>query len=415
MIASVIRDKIETFHCWIGLLLIFWLPLDKNYIPFLSFIWVLTGVITLHRDYIKNKVLRWKYLVLFFAFYILHIISVFYSNDTDAAWFDLEIKLPLFFFPLLSTLLILRGKTKRRENFLRAFVLGNFVAILICLGYAFWGHDQLAMSNFLYVKLSYFHHPSYFALYLAFAFAILLFYFIPRYNKKEHVGRIVIIYLLSVFLAGFIILLSSRAGILVLFLLVVLKIIHFISAMKMNTYVKFGVFFLLLVILVFSASQNQRVQKGLNNFKKISSGEKMNSDLNSMKVRFILWKSGIEIAKGHWATGVGNGDVKDELMHKAKELFGPDINLKRHYNAHNQYIDTFVALGLPGLLILLALLLWPLIYAIKKKNYLLLSLVLILFVSLFFESMINRQAGVVFFAFFLPLFFGHMHQKDNSS
>jgi len=98
-------------------------------------------------------------------------------------------------------------------------------------------------------------------------------------------------------------------------------------------------------------------------------------------------------------------------MHKAKELFGPDINLKRHYNAHNQYIDTFVALGLPGLLVLLALLLWPFIYAIKKGHYLLLSLVLILLVSLFFESMINRQAGVMFFAFFLPMIFGLRNQK----
>ncbi|MCF8219713.1 MAG: O-antigen ligase family protein [Bacteroidales bacterium] len=411
MIASVIRDRIETLHCWIGLLLIFWLPLDKNYIPFLSFIWVLTGVFTLHRDYLKNKGLRWKYIGLFFAFYILHIISVFYSNDTGAAWFDLEIKLPLFFFPLLSTLLILRGKTKRKEKILLAFVLGNFVAIFICLGNAFWGHDQLAMSNFLYVELSYFHHPAYFAMYLAFALSILLFYFLPNYNKKEYAGRIVLIILSSIMLGGFIILLSSRAGILVLFILVVLKIIHLISSLKINTYLKFGAVVFLLAILVLSASQNQRVQQGVNNLKNINSGERLDSDLNSMKVRFVVWKSGLEIVKNHWPAGIGNGDVKDGLMHKAKELFGPDINLKRHYNAHNQYIDTFVALGLPGLLVLLALLLWPFIYAIKKGHYLLLSLVLILLVSLFFESMINRQAGVMFFAFFLPMIFGLRNQK----
>ena len=412
MILSLIRNRIETFHYWIGLLLIFWLPLDKNYIPFLSFIWVLTGFITLHRSYLKNKNIRWGYLLLFLAFYILHIISLFYSADSDAAWFDLEIKLPLLVFPLLSTLLLIKGSKKRKENILLAFVLGNFLAVLICLGVAILGHDQLAMSNFLYVNLSYFHHPSYFAMYLVFTLAILLFYYLPRYNLTTHAGRIVIILLSSLVLAGFIILLSSRALILALMAIVVLKIIHFISYIKINTYLKFGAFILLVGVLIFSVSQNPRVEKGVNNFINISSGESLEDDLNSMKVRFVVWKSGIEIVKNHWTAGIGNGDVKNRLMAKAKELYGQDIKLKKHYNAHNQYIDTFVAIGLPGLLLLLAMIFWPLIYGIKNKNYLLISLVLILFVSLFFESMINRQAGVVFFAFFLPLFFGHNHGKQ---
>ena len=415
MVTSFTQDKIEKIHYWLGLLLIFWLPLDSNYIPALSTFWILTGALTLRRNYFNTSKLRWNYVLLFFVFYLLHVISVLYSSDTGVAWFDLEIKLPLLFFPLLSALLLIKGNNKRRENLLLAFVVGNFVAILICLGFALWGHDYLASSNFQYTELSYFHHPSYFAMYLAFALAILLFYFLPRYQKKGQGNGIGVILFLSFVLAGFIILLSSRAGILALFIVVLLKIIHFISYLEIKTYLKYGIFFLMLGILVFVASKNQRVQKGVDNFKTIVSAENPDSDLNSMHVRYIIWKSGIKILQNHGIIGVGNGDVKNRLMSKADELYGQDVDLKHHYNAHNQFLDSFLALGIPGLLVLLLLIFWPGVYAIKKGQYLLLSLALILFVSLFFESMVNRQAGVVFFAFFLPLMFGDKPQNNKLS
>jgi hypothetical protein len=63
-----------------------------------------------------------------------------------------------------------------------------------------------------------------------------------------------------------------------------------------------------------------------------------------------------------------------------------------------------LANGLLGLLVLMAILLSGLQNAIKTKNQILVVLLLISFVGFIFESMLETQAGIVFFVFFYLLF-----------
>ncbi|MEZ5198704.1 MAG: hypothetical protein R2764_20660 [Bacteroidales bacterium] len=62
---------------------------------------------------------------------------------------------------------------------------------------------------------------------------------------------------------------------------------------------------------------------------------------------------------------------------------------------------------------LLITLLFPFIMAIKKKHAIFLLFIMLFSFNLLFESMLERQAGVVFYAFFNGLLFYYMN--DNNS
>jgi O-antigen ligase len=123
----------------------------------------------------------------------------------------------------------------------------------------------------------------------------------------------------------------------------------------------------------------------------------------STAVRVLIWKSAWEIIKKHPLIGVGTGDVKDELRANYK-LNGYEEPFKKNYNAHNQYFQTFVALGGVGLLLFLLVFAYPAFMSYSKNNYLYLMFTINIAVSCLTESILEVQAGVIFFAFFTCLF-----------
>jgi len=87
---------------------------------------------------------------------------------------------------------------------------------------------------------------------------------------------------------------------------------------------------------------------------------------------------------------------------------------KRRYNFHNQYLQTFGTIGIFGFLVLIYLLVMPFITAIKKLDYLVAIFLFIICSSFLTESMLERQAGVAFFAFFYTLLIITNHQSKPS-
>jgi O-antigen ligase len=92
---------------------------------------------------------------------------------------------------------------------------------------------------------------------------------------------------------------------------------------------------------------------------------------------------------------------------------------KHSYNSHNQYIDNLLYHGLFGFLALLLLYLNNFLYGIVKKDYLLISIVIIFAVGSLTESLFLRQKGIVFFSFIIPLLFfnslEHPQTKEKSN
>ena len=97
------------------------------------------------------------------------------------------------------------------------------------------------------------------------------------------------------------------------------------------------------------------------------------------------------------------GDANDEL-YAAYENNGLTGAFEHKLNAHNQYLQSFIGLGIIGFVLLFAMTFGNLYYAILSKNNLLLILSLLLISNFLVESMLQRSAGVLFTVFFLCLF-----------
>ena len=116
----------------------------------------------------------------------------------------------------------------------------------------------------------------------------------------------------------------------------------------------------------------------------------------SLSIRLAQWECARNVIQNHWALGVGSGDGQDTLMESYREK-GFVEGLRNNYNTHNQYLGTWITLGLPGLILLL-LMLWP-----WERDELWTCFLVLIFISFLTENMLDTQKGVVFFSFFYAL------------
>ncbi|NQV01123.1 MAG: hypothetical protein HQ542_00625, partial [Bacteroidia bacterium] len=65
----------------------------------------------------------------------------------------------------------------------------------------------------------------------------------------------------------------------------------------------------------------------------------------------------------------------------------------------NQYLQTYLSVGLIGFIVLVTMLAWPGILAFRRKNYIYFFFLLLFGMNILTESMFENQAGVVFYAF----------------
>ena len=81
--------------------------------------------------------------------------------------------------------------------------------------------------------------------------------------------------------------------------------------------------------------------------------------------------------------------------------------MKHEMNAHNQFSDTIIAVGIIGLLLFLMMLIIPIYLGIKNKksDIVLISLVFTIAFNSLFESVLERQMGIMFFVFFYFILF----------
>lgn len=125
---------------------------------------------------------------------------------------------------------------------------------------------------------------------------------------------------------------------------------------------------------------------------------------NGLNFRLLQWRLGIEILneKDAWLSGVGIASEQNLLNDKYKQYGiytgNPDLGDSGYldYNFHNQYLETLVGTGIFGLIILFFTIFYIFVRQWRKLFFpFVVYLLLILF--LIFESVLERQAGIVFF------------------
>ena len=143
---------------------------------------------------------------------------------------------------------------------------------------------------------------------------------------------------------------------------------------------------------------NSRVFNSYKEYKKPTSEEVSSTTIE--KTRLLTWYSAWQLIKQSPLIGYGVGDANEVLIEKYKEL-NYIRNYRNRYNAHNQFLQTYLQTGLIGFSILLYIFILLGIRLQRSKNEFLVFIVLT--ISILFESMLVRFNGIVFLSIIIPL------------
>jgi hypothetical protein len=124
---------------------------------------------------------------------------------------------------------------------------------------------------------------------------------------------------------------------------------------------------------------------------------------HSLLQRFEYWKTGLQILKSHWLTGVGTGDVQiafDLQYVKDNSKLKPERRLR----SHNQFLTFAITFGIIGFLLFIGLHLVYLKQALSDNRFLSVAFIFIVFATFFIEDTLETQTGVTLFAFFYSFF-----------
>ncbi len=347
----------------------------------------------------------------FALLYIAYVIGTFFTLDRPLANHYIESKLSFLVFPLL-----LSFRFREQIDF-RPVVIGLALGIVatsiigFANAYTIYKAGGALFPSFTTSNFSNIHHPSYFCIFILTSAALLW----HGYRQQWLGFRLSwILPLLGYYLLIYGLCLSL-AGMLLLFGIGCVIVLRFIRK-------RFGwkgfsaavIVFPALAVLLFLAVPQMKQQFGdasrffLEYTKSPKEFIKARPDYKEgNEIRLIMWTvSAQEFALHPMGVGTGNVDIhlSARLLSCGQfEMGKKDANGHIEYNPHNQYLQTAMEIGVIGLLLLLILIVSALKLAVKYRNTALLILVSALAFNSLFESMFQRQSGIVFCSFWICL------------
>ena len=355
----------------------------------------------------------------FILFWFIHAVSLIYSSDLNYGLNDVFQKLSMVLLPIIFLPFVPEAQVTERIK--KWFLTGLFGASFFFLvralilsthftpeGVTFKPNPSgVPWENyFFYVRFVEPFHPTYFSMYLSLGIV-----FIASYVKKiEEIKSRALYYLTWIFLLVIVFFTSSRIGILVSVLISLIATFWIIKRRGKLVVAVVLTFFTVVGGLILH--KNERVGTSINQLDEYFQGKEMENELarNSF-VRFDIWRNFTDVFQDNSIfTGVGVGDVKRALV-QVYEKKGIESAYQNQLNAHNQFIQTLVACGVLGLLLLLTIIGYAFWLAYKNRDLVLLLFMLIISINFMFESVLERVFGVIFFVFF-HLFFTSNFMKE---
>jgi len=374
----------------------FCLPFGQNFGSLLIVGWAFVSFFNIEPAQLKEG-LKNKNLQLLFLFFTVTLASAIFSSNKAEAIFSVEIKLGLIFFPYL--LFCFTWPQQILKRCVVAFVSGCFFACLYLIARAFYYSLNGQPEYFFYTLFSDMIHASYFAMYLISAIIFVLLFYHKWFSTQKTVMFssyvFVAIFIVTVFLC------SSKLGIISFFIIMPLLILYKLKD-RLNFKTILILFLLVIGILVVARKLFPESFSRLNSLTTISVAPDRTSS-ESTAVRILIWEQAIQLIKTNFLFGIGVGDVNDAL-YEAYEQNGITGALNHKLNAHNQFFQTFIGLGVVGIILLLVLTLGQLIKALVKRNVLLFIFSLLIILNFLVESMLQTSAGILYFTFFFCLF-----------
>ncbi|MCF8329439.1 MAG: O-antigen ligase family protein [Crocinitomicaceae bacterium] len=381
---------------------------------FTSLLVCLFGLVVVYGILKKELVFTFQLLPSLLALlYIIYLVYAIPTNHLPIALDFLEYKLSLLVFPFLFSF---QPKFRLDWKYVcYSFLLAVTVLVFFDLIQASVNYSNSGILNAFYSSaLSPTHHPTYLTAFLSFAILLLLQLSWTSTFAKLKWGFYGIIGLFVLMHIP----LSSLSGMLFLCLFFGLAMLIYYAKKK-----RWG-----LIIFIFCAGcvmgfSILRVQPSLktniNNTVDLvasyaASPQKFIQSrpfpMQGNEARLVIWTVAFDIFLDH-PMGVNLGNL-EAMMHQRLVELGLNKQADLNYNPHNQFLQIAAELGIIGLLLFLGILLYGIVWAISSKNWLLLLVILSLAINCLFESMLQRQSGIVFYCFWICLLSSSMYKKE---
>ncbi len=366
--------------------------------------WISIGIIRLvnkaERISMITRFKKSRILQLLPAIYLLYVIGLIWTENFKYAGLDLQIKAGFLLLPLFIGTLDLSVKEYRKTTLF--FIIGCALACLLLLTNAFISFVETGNHTaFFYISYSsMLMHPTYISMYLTMAILFLLqrMYDTTKEQHLKYYSAGILFFFVQLFQ------LSARTSLAVAVLTFLLAACYYLRKGEILRIKKWH----FISILLFSTLSYFALQGYNNRFNQVSNAitstpiDQVQPEYNSTTGRLEIWKESMEILQDNWLIGTGTGDVKDELM-KTYKKHQFHYALDKKLNAHNQFLQIWLTLGIVGLLLLIWSLAIP-IYNLKfDKQPLFALFAVIIILNSMTESILEVQKGVLFFVFFYSL------------
>ena len=238
-------------------------------------------------------------------------------------------------------------------------------------------------------------HPTYMSLYLGFSVCILML----QPVTLKPVFRYILYYFLFLFLFS----LLAKTPILALFMVLIILIVITKSFIRSQKAMFISLLLALLSVVAFVPFLGQRVHEMVQYANKKDTTASVVT--NSLYARQLIWKVNTSVLHDNWMLGAGPGKVQSLMNAQYDKYYILNHIQPVYYGPHNEYVNAWLAFGLIGIVILLFTLGVQFYNALKSKNNLYLSLLILLSITFITETVLSRQQGVTFYALFTALFF----------
>ncbi len=334
-------------------------------------------------------------------------LSFFWSDNTADYLFRV-----VSFLPLLLCSVGFRYVSKEQKQKLiwavYGFVLVSLAVVLVNVTFAAFDaptHEDV----WAYVVYENLARPTRLqAIYLSMTMVMTILFFLGSWDSIP--VKKTVKYAVLLVLYAFIIMLSSRMEIMVmLFLACMATLVRVVIQKKV---MKSGLVVVFLVGVTSALILGNRVNR--ERFTEMVDLEQdyTENKYGGRSLRIQKWLNAVETWQNNIWIGTGAGDSQDELNATYKNN-GFSLALQHNFNVHNQYLQTLMGYGVIGLLLLGIMLFAFLWYAWQNKNVFLLFFLGIILLSFLTESMLERQTGIVLFAFYGNLLVALLPKFDN--
>ncbi len=312
--------------------------------------------------------------------------SIFHSWDLES-WQSIQVKLVLLFGPWFMASY---GSLKARNSaifFVALFMA--WISIAAVINYfadlQFW-NEMVSQSKPIAIYSKIYHIEYSFILSLV---AISCFYIekLPKPLNVKHLR------LLGILLSICLHVLSTRTGLLAFYVgLIPLFIVKYKNLQFKSRIIMVGAMIIFLFTISLIPSIQHRLKNSISDLNTVIKSEKVNNQ--SFGQRYVSWNAGVKLIQSKTLRGYGISNANSALK---KEIAEGEYAIDTYYAVapHNIYLEMALQSGVISPLLYILFLVLSMIFAYLKQNAYLMGIILSIMLASNFETLIERQAGVL--------------------